>query len=68
MLHCASQPWRVTASASLVMVVEGKPWFSHGLPGEVEKRLSSSASFKAPSRSFAVNQRGIFGIARQGRT
>lgn len=44
-------PWRVTFPP-VVTVVSGKPVPAQGLPGEVEKSASSSASERAPSWSW----------------
>lgn len=50
-LHCASQPCRVTAPASFEMVVSGNPCSTHGQPGDVLNKSSSSSRFSAPSWS-----------------
>lgn len=54
--HCASQPCSVTAPASDVMVVSGKPFAIQGLPGEVLNSSSSSSGLKAPSRSCSTRR------------
>lgn len=49
MLHCANQPWSVTAPVSSANVVSGNLCVAHGLPGDVLKSSSNSEDFNAPS-------------------